>query len=135
VAKSVAIAGKGGIGKSTISALIVKTLIERGEKDILVIDADPDANLGTLLGVDIDGSIGDLREDALKDIKDFPAGMSKASYIEAGLHQIITEADGFDLITMGHVLNELYAGDAGKRAALVETVAELFSLTSQILLI
>ena len=101
MAKSIAIAGKGGIGKSTISALIVKTLVERGEKGILAIDADPDANLGTLLGVQADDSIGDLREDALKEVKNFPAGMSKATYIEAGLHQIITEADGFDLITMG----------------------------------
>ena len=101
MAQSVAVAGKGGIGKSTISALIIKALIHRGEKDILAIDADPDANLGTLLGIDVDGSIGDLREDALKQIKDFPAGMSKATYVEAGLHQIIEEADGFDLITMG----------------------------------
>ena len=46
-------------------------------------------------------TIGDLREDVLKQVKNFPAGMSKASYVEAGLHQIIAEADGFDFITMG----------------------------------
>ena len=68
---------------------------------VLAVDADADANLGTLLGIEPEQSIGDLREEVLREIKNFPAGMSKASYVEAGLHQIIEEAEGFDLITMG----------------------------------
>ena len=68
---------------------------------MLAVDADPDCNLGTLLGTEVVQTIGDLREDLLKTIKDFPAGMTKANYIESGLHQIIEERKGYDLITMG----------------------------------
>ena len=99
--KSIAVAGKGGTGKTTLAALLVLALKEMGESPILVVDADPDSNLGALLGVEVEKSIGELREDILRDIKNFPAGMSKASYVEAGLHQIIEEAEGFDLVTMG----------------------------------
>ncbi len=99
--KSIAVAGKGGIGKSTISALVIKALQELKETPVLAIDADPDSNLATLLGLNNTESVGELREDILREIKNFPAGMSKASYVEAGLHEIIIEADGFDLITMG----------------------------------
>jgi CO dehydrogenase maturation factor len=67
----------------------------------LVIDADPDSNLGAMLGVRPEKSVGDLREDLLKEIKNLPAGMTKAAYMQAGLHQVITEAKGFDLLTMG----------------------------------
>ena len=101
MAKSIAVAGKGGTGKSTIAALLILNLVKQGMGPVLAVDADADANLGTLLGVEPVQSIGDLREEVLKAIKNFPAGMSKASYVEAGLHQIIEEADGFDLITMG----------------------------------
>jgi CO dehydrogenase maturation factor len=73
----------------------------RGWGPVLAIDADPDSNLGSLLGITPRQSIGDLREEALKAIKELPAGMTKASYVEAGLHQIIEEAEGFDLLTMG----------------------------------
>lgn len=99
--KSIAVAGKGGTGKSTIAALLITRLLKRETGPVLAVDADPDANLGTLLGIVPEQSIGDLRDEVLKEIKDFPAGMSKAAYVEAGLHQIITEAEGFDLITMG----------------------------------
>lgn len=99
--KSIAVAGKGGIGKSTITALIIKALQDLGETPILAIDADPDSNLATLLGLNDTESVGELREDILREIKNFPAGMSKAAYVEAGLHEIIIESDGFDLITMG----------------------------------
>ena len=101
MARSIAVAGKGGIGKSTIAALLVLALRARNEKPILAIDADADSNLGTLLGLEGTESIGQLREDVLNNIKNFPAGMSKAAYVEAGLHEIIAESDGFDIITMG----------------------------------
>ncbi len=99
--KSIAVAGKGGTGKTTIAALIIGRLCKRGEGPVLAVDADPDSNLGTLLGIEPEQSIGDLREEVRKNISNFPAGMSKASYVEAGLHQIIEEASGFDLVTMG----------------------------------
>lgn len=99
--KSIAVAGKGGTGKSTIAALLITRLLAKKEGPILAVDADPDSSLGTLLGVKPIQSIGDLRDEVLKEIKDFPAGMSKANYVEAGLHQVILEAEGFDLVTMG----------------------------------
>jgi len=99
--KSIAVAGKGGIGKTTLAALLIKALQELDETPILAIDADADSNLATLLGLQGAESVGELREDILRDIKNFPAGMSKAAYVEAGLHEIIVESEGFDLITMG----------------------------------
>lgn len=101
MAQSIAVAGKGGTGKTTITALIVKYLVDRKRGPILVIDADPDSNLATMLGVKAEQSVGDMREDMLKDIKKLPAGMEKAAYMEAGLHQVISEQTGFDLLTMG----------------------------------
>ncbi|MGB7569276.1 MAG: AAA family ATPase [Chitinivibrionales bacterium] len=101
MATSIAVAGKGGTGKTTITALIVRYLKEKKKGPVLVMDADPDANLGTLLGIKPEKSLGDLREEILREIKRLPSGMSKAAYLEAGLHQIIAEADGFDLIAMG----------------------------------
>ena len=101
MATSIAVAGKGGTGKTTIAALLVSRLLARGQSPILAVDADPDSNLAPLLGIENTQSIGDLREDVRANISNFPAGMSKASYVEAGLHQIIEEAEGFDLLTMG----------------------------------
>ena len=99
--KSIAIAGKGGVGKSTISALLIHSLCDLKKTPVLAIDADPDANLATLLRVNQIKSIGHLKEEMLKKIKEFPAGMTKANYMQAGLHQIITEDNDFDLVTMG----------------------------------
>jgi CO dehydrogenase maturation factor len=101
LARSIAVAGKGGTGKTTIAALLVTQLVENNQRPVLAIDADPDANLGTILGIDVKQTIGELREEVLENLKNFPAGMTKASYVEAGLHQIIEESDGFDLLTMG----------------------------------
>ncbi len=101
MSKKIAIAGKGGTGKSTIAALMIAQLCKNNSGPILAIDADPDANLGTLLGVDVLQTLGDLRDDLLKEMIDLPPGMSKINYIEAGLHQVIIESNGFDLLTMG----------------------------------
>jgi CO dehydrogenase maturation factor len=98
---SLAVAGKGGVGKSTLAALLIHTLCKNSQGPVLAIDSDPDANLGTLLGIKGRQSIGDLKEEMLAKIKNFPAGMTKANYMQAGLHQVIEEADGFDLVTMG----------------------------------
>ena len=100
-ARVIAVAGKGGVGKSTLAALIVRYLKENTDGPILALDADPDANLASLLGVAVERTLGDLREDTLKGIKDFPAGMSKPAYIEAGLHEIVEETDKVDILTMG----------------------------------
>jgi CO dehydrogenase nickel-insertion accessory protein CooC1 len=70
MAKSIAVAGKGGSGKSIVAALLILNLIQRGKGPVLAVDADADSNLGTLLGVEPKQSIGDLREEVLQDLTD-----------------------------------------------------------------
>jgi len=101
MARTVALTGKGGVGKTTIAALIVRHLRDHGLGPVLALDADTDCNLASLLGITVETTIGDLREDLLRNIRDLPAGMSKENYIQAGLHQIVVETPGVDLITMG----------------------------------
>jgi CO dehydrogenase maturation factor len=101
MAKSIAVAGKGGTGKSTVAGLLIRELCDRNGGPVLAIDADPDSNLGTMLGIQVKQSVGDLREEVLESLKNFPAGLSKADYVQAGLHQIMEEAECFDLVTMG----------------------------------
>jgi CO dehydrogenase maturation factor len=101
VTRAIAVTGKGGVGKTTVAALAIRHLVEAGQVPVLAVDADPDSNLGTLLGMPAESTIGDLREDALKKVRDMPAGMSKQAYMEAGLHEIVVEGRGVDLIAMG----------------------------------
>ena len=101
MAKIIAVTGKGGVGKTTLTSLMIRSLQETADGPILALDADPDANLATVLGVPVETSIGQLREDTLKEMKNFPAGMDKQSYIESGLHEVIVETSKVDYITMG----------------------------------
>ncbi len=101
MAKVIAITGKGGTGKTTTAALIIKWLKQHARGPILALDADPDANLATVLAVPVEKTIGDLREETVQQIKNLPVGMTKANYIQAGLHQIVVETPKVDFITMG----------------------------------
>lgn len=101
MSKVIAVTGKGGTGKTTTAALILRYLREHERGPILALDADPDANLATVLAVPVEKTIGDLREETVQQIKQLPAGMTKANYIQAGLHQIVVETPKVDFITMG----------------------------------
>jgi len=101
MSRLIGVTGKGGVGKTTVAALIIRYLKDNAAGPILALDADPDCNLATVLGIPVETTIGDLREEVLRQIKDFPAGMSKEKYVEAGLHEIIVETPKVDLITMG----------------------------------
>jgi CO dehydrogenase maturation factor len=101
MARTIAVSGKGGVGKTTIAALIIRHLRENSAGPILAVDSDPDCYLGTMLGMSVQATIGDLREETLQQMKDWPAGMSKEASIEAGLHGLIVETPKVDLITMG----------------------------------
>jgi len=101
MAKVIAVTGKGGTGKTTVAALIVKWLKQHARGPILALDADPDANLATVLAVPLEKTIGDLREETVQEIKKLPVGMTKANYIQAGLHQVVVETPKVDFITMG----------------------------------
>ena len=101
---TIAVAGKGGTGKTTVSALIIRYLIESGKKPILAVDADPNSNLNLSLGLKLDKTIGDILEEMKEKIEKFeelPAGMSKIEYITYELENIILESKGFDLLSMG----------------------------------
>jgi CO dehydrogenase maturation factor len=96
--KIIALAGKGGVGKTTISALLIKYLTERGMTPILAVDADANANLNELLGLDLNATIGQIR----KELKgDMPPNMTRDQYMEMKVHQALVEANGFDLMAMG----------------------------------
>jgi CO dehydrogenase maturation factor len=97
----IAVAGKGGTGKTTFSTLMVRYLVERGKTPILAIDADPNSCLGTMLGTDRCPTIGDLREELLRDKDDLPAGISKPQYVEMKVRTAMAEEDDFDLLVMG----------------------------------
>ena len=96
--KIIALAGKGGVGKTTISALLLKYLTERNMTPILAVDADANANLNELLGLKLGSTIGQIR----KELKgDMPPNMTRDQYMEMKVHQSLVEANGFDLMAMG----------------------------------
>jgi CO dehydrogenase maturation factor len=97
----VAVAGKGGVGKSTLSALLVGELARRSGKVVLAVDADPNSNLGDKLGVTVERTIGDIREDLLKRSEEVAAGGSKAEAVIYQLRLAMAEGREFDLVTMG----------------------------------
>ncbi|MFQ5855029.1 MAG: AAA family ATPase [Anaerolineae bacterium] len=98
---TIAVAGKGGTGKTTLAGLIVRLLIERGEGPVLAVDADPNANLNVALGLSVEKTIGELREDLLNHIRELPPGMTKDTYLEMGIEECLVESRGVDLLVMG----------------------------------
>ncbi len=98
---TIAVAGKGGTGKSTLSALLVQALRNLDHGPVLAVDADPNATLAEFLGTEQTTSIGELREDTLARVADLAPGASKERYLEQGLHECLVEAAGFDLLVMG----------------------------------
>ncbi|MCU0665960.1 MAG: AAA family ATPase [Candidatus Omnitrophica bacterium] len=97
----IALSGKGGTGKTTIAALLVRILKERKSGSILAIDADPNSNLGQALGIEEGKTIGSLLEEISSHPEKIPAGTSKENFIEYQIHTAISEEEGFDLLTMG----------------------------------
>jgi len=98
----IGISGKGGVGKTTLSALIIRRLIARGKTPVLAVDADPNTCLDSNLGVHVEKSIGRVREDARKEAaKGMGAGISKQQMLELKIAESLVEAKDFDLIAMG----------------------------------
>ena len=95
---SIALAGKGGTGKTTIAGLFVKYLIEKGRKPVLAVDADANANFNEVLGVEVNQTLGDAREEMKKGVS---SGMTKDVFIQMKLQEAIIETKDFDLIVMG----------------------------------
>lgn len=97
----IAIAGKGGTGKTTVSSLIVSQLAKRNKGSVLAIDADPNSNLAEALGLKIKEDIGGIVDSVAKKPDIVPVGMSKDRYIDYRIQTSIVEENGFDLLTMG----------------------------------
>ncbi len=96
----VAVIGKGGVGKTTIAALLLKQLLESGQKPLLAVDADPSNCLGSALGIPGGTTLADLRE-RLRDGADRPLSMSQSEWLALQTQDAIEENAGFDLLTMG----------------------------------
>jgi len=101
MSKVIALAGKGGVGKTTVAALIVRYLAKSGESPVLAVDADPNSNLGETLGLTVDKTVGDVREGFMKDPQGIPSGMDKIVYLEMLINQVLIEQKDFDLLVMG----------------------------------
>lgn len=96
---SVALAGKGGTGKTTMAGMLVKYLLKKNKTPILAVDADCNANLNEVLGVEIADTLGNAREEMKKG--DVPSGMTKDVFMEMKLEESVIEAGEVDLIVMG----------------------------------
>ena len=95
---SIALAGKGGTGKTTIAGFLVSYLVGHGKVPVLAVDADANANFNEVLGVEVETTLGEAREEMKKGVS---AGMTKDVYMEMKLQEAIVEAEGFDLVVMG----------------------------------
>lgn len=103
--KIIAVAGKGGVGKTTLCGLLIKHLCKTGKSPVLAVDADANSNLNEVLGVEIGQTMGEIREEIERagtaSVSSLPAGVTKADYLQMRLMDAITEADDFDLMVMG----------------------------------
>ncbi len=97
-AEIIAMAGKGGTGKTTLAGAITRYMVERQLVPVLVVDADANANLNEVLGVEVETTLGEIR-DRMK--TETPPGMTKNEFMEMHINQAIIEEKGFDLVVMG----------------------------------
>jgi CO dehydrogenase maturation factor len=94
----IAMAGKGGTGKTTVATLVIRYLLERGMRPVLAVDADANANLNEMLGVKIARTVGEAREEMKTQV---PVGMTKELFMEYKVQEALMECQGFDLLAMG----------------------------------
>lgn len=97
----IAMAGKGGTGKTTIAALIVRIIKEKKLGSILAVDADPNSNLAEALGLGVKKSVGQILDDIAAHPEKIPAGMTKERFIEYEVQTAVSEGESFDVLTMG----------------------------------
>ena len=100
---TIAVAGKGGVGKTTTCGMMIDYLCKKKQGPVLVVDADANSNLNEVLGVEVETSLGEIREEmAQAEMKGtIPAGMTKAEYAEYKFNSALVEEDDFDMLVMG----------------------------------
>ncbi|MBC2717891.1 MAG: AAA family ATPase [Desulfobacteraceae bacterium] len=99
MAYTIALAGKGGVGKTTIAGMLIKYMIKNGKSPILAVDADSNYNLNEVLGLEVTDTLGNAREDMKKGA--VPGGMTKDIFISMRLEEAVIETGDYDLIVMG----------------------------------
>lgn len=97
----IAVAGKGGTGKTTLAALFVRLLKEKKAGSILAVDADPNSSLAEALGFEAKQTIGSILDEVAAHPESVPAGMSKDRFVDYQVQSAVQEGEGFDLLTMG----------------------------------
>ena len=101
---TIAVAGKGGVGKTTTCGMIIDYLCKQKQGPVLVVDADANSNLNEVLGVEVETSLGEIREEmARAELRGdtIPTGMTKADYAEFKFNSALVEEDDFDMLVMG----------------------------------
>jgi len=98
---NIAVAGKGGTGKTSVTSLVIRYLIKNDLGTILAVDADPNSNLAESLGLEVRQTVGRILNEFQGDKLNIPAGMTKEAYLEYQLNVALTESKGLDLVTMG----------------------------------
>ena len=105
MAHVIAVEGKGGVGKTTRCGLLIQYLCEQKKGPVLAVDADANSNLNEVLGVEVEATLGDIREEIaqaeISKNNPIPPGMSKADYTEYRFNSALIEDDDFDLLVMG----------------------------------
>ncbi|MBB6217325.1 CO dehydrogenase maturation factor [Anaerosolibacter carboniphilus] len=105
----IAVAGKGGTGKTSLTGLLIDYLVKKGEEPILAVDADANANLNEVLGEELEVTIGEIKEEINKaeaSGSGFPGGMTKADYMKLRLNTAVIEGNGYDMLVMGRTQGE-----------------------------
>ena len=105
MAHTIAVAGKGGTGKTTLTGMLITYMVEHDMTPILAVDADANDNLNEVLGVEVEHTLGEIREEIAHaetaEVNPIPASMSKQDYMEYRLNSALAEGDDFDMLVMG----------------------------------
>ncbi len=130
--KVIAVSGKGGVGKTTLTALMIKTLTEANGRSILAIDANPDSNLPDLLGIPVSKTVGTVALELKKAIErsEIPPGMTKKDILEYHIFEILEETPKFDFLVMGRSEGEgCYCLVNNLLTRIIDTLSKNYDIT------
>lgn len=126
------VSGKGGTGKTSLVALLLKTLIESEHHSILAVDADPATNLPNVLGVSVKKTVGDVEKELRNRIDNgvIPPDVTKKELLEAWIYNTLVETDRFDLLAMGRSEGEgCYCSINYLLTQIIDTISKNYDLT------